>query len=180
MVPVARRCTAAAVLVVVLSLGAGACGSRHVRLAVPPARPEALVAALPPGADGVVDRVVDRDTLVVGGRRVRLIGVDTPETVKPGTPVQCYGPEASAVTKALLPAGTRVRLVPDVERTDRYGRDLAYVYRSRDRLFVDAYLVQEGFARTLSIAPNVAQRSRLGSLAEQARSGRRGLWSACR
>ena len=79
-----------------------------------------------------VSRVVDGDTVVVmvQGKKesVRLIGIDTPESVKPGTPVQCFALEASARTKALLPAGTRVRLVNDVEARDRYDRLLAYVY----------------------------------------------------
>src|SRR6476469_2975663 len=76
-----------------------------------------------------VTRVVDGDTIVVriGGRdeNVRVLGIDTPETHKPDTPVECYGPEASNRLVALLPAGTVVRLVRDVESRDRYGRLLA-------------------------------------------------------
>ncbi len=88
--------------------------------------------------DTSIVRVVDGDTVVatVGGRsdRVRLIGVDTPETVSPSKPVQCYGPQASTHLKELLPKGTAVRLVTDVETHDVYGRLLAYVYRQRDRV----------------------------------------------
>jgi micrococcal nuclease len=91
-----------------------------------------------------VVRVVDGDTIVVSlaGReeRVRYIGVDTPETVKPGAPVECFGKKASARNKALLPPGTEVRLDRDAEERDRYGRLLAYVYRARDGLFVNASL----------------------------------------
>src|SRR5437763_6436018 len=83
--------------------------------------------------DATVVRVVDGDTIKVrlaGGalERVRYIGVDTPESVKPGTPVQCYAEAASAFNHRLV-AGRAVRLVADVEARDRYGRLLAYVYR---------------------------------------------------
>lgn len=127
-----------------------------------------------------VIRVVDGDTIEVriAGRAedVRLIGVDTPETVKPDTPVQCFGPRASHFTKGLL-EGQRVHLVFGVERHDVYGRLLAYVYL-RHRL-VDAILVRRGLARSLTIPPNdrFAPRFRRLELAA-ARTGR-GLWGAC-
>ena len=81
-----------------------------------------------------VTRVVDGDTLITeSAGRVRLIGMNTPETVSPaqrqGAPPQCFGPEASAETKRLLPEGTQVRLETDQEPTDKYGRRLAYVFR---------------------------------------------------
>jgi micrococcal nuclease len=136
----------------------------------------------PPGAGRVV-RVVDGDTIQVevDGRRekVRYIGVDTPESVKPGTPVQCFAKRASAFNKHLL-AGERVRLVPDAEARDRYGRLLAYVYRAEDGLFVNAALVRHGYARTLTIRPNVAHAGEFRRLASAARRAGRGLWSACR
>ena len=129
-----------------------------------------------------VVRVVDGDTILVAvsGRqeRVRYIGVDTPESVKPGTPVQCYAKRASAFNKKLL-AGRTVRLVPDVEARDRYGRLLAYVYREPDGLFVNAELARDGYARTLTIAPNVRYAGRFRALAAAARQAGRGLWTAC-
>ncbi len=129
-----------------------------------------------------VVRVVDGDTIRVrlDGReeRVRYIGVDTPESVKPGTPVQCYAKRASAANAALV-AGRRVRLVGDVEQRDRYGRLLAYVYREPDGAFVNAQLVRDGYARTLTIAPNVAHARQLAQLAQTARRSGRGLWGAC-
>jgi micrococcal nuclease len=129
-----------------------------------------------------VVRVIDGDTIAVrvGGRdeRVRYIGVDTPESVKPGTPVQCYAKRASAANAALV-AGRRVRLVGDVEHRDRYGRLLAYVYRDGDGAFVNALLVRDGYARTLTIAPNVAHAAEFARLAKTARSAGKGLWSAC-
>ncbi|MEY2423790.1 MAG: micrococcal nuclease [Acidimicrobiaceae bacterium] len=137
----------------------------------------------PTDGRATVVRVVDGDTIVVhiGGRdeNVRLLGIDTPETHKPDTPVECYGPEASDRMTALLPAGTKVRLVRDVEARDRYGRLLAYVYRDSDGLFIDVTMVTEGFAGTLAIPPNLAHRSELDAAATAAQAARRGLWSAC-
>ena len=132
--------------------------------------------------DATVTRVVDGDTVRVriGDRpeTVRYIGMDTPETVKPRTPVQCFGPAASAANRRLV-AGERVRLRLDAEARDRYGRLLAYVYRLRDGLFVNGALVRDGFATILTIPPNVAHRRALGALERRARAERRGLWGAC-
>jgi micrococcal nuclease len=129
-----------------------------------------------------VVRVVDGDTIRVrlDGRteRVRYIGVDTPESVKPGTPVECFAKRAAAANAALV-AGREVRLVGDAERRDRYGRLLAYVYREPDGAFVNAELVRDGYARTLTIAPNVAHARQLAQLARAARESGRGLWTAC-
>jgi micrococcal nuclease len=153
----------------------------------------ALVVAFAPGrgrgdGDGGgasvvrVVRVVDGDTIRVsiGGRPepVRYIGVDTPESKKPGTPVQCFARRAAA-ENARLVRGERVRLVFDVERRDRFGRLLAYVYRARDGVFVNAALVRGGFARTLTIPPNVRFAARFAALAAEARRAGRGLWSTC-
>jgi micrococcal nuclease len=131
-----------------------------------------------------VERVVDGDTVIVdlGGRdeRVRLIGIDTPETVDPRKPVQCFGKEASNRTKALLPKGTEVRLERDVEARDRFGRLLAYVFRAGDGTFVNLALAEEGYALPLTIPPNVAYADRFAAGAADARREGRGLWGACR
>lgn len=136
----------------------------------------------PPGA-ATISRVIDGDTVELRiGRRTetaRLLGVDTPETVKPGAPVDCFGPEASARTKQLLPPGTAVRLSRDVEARDRFDRLLVYVVRESDDLFVNRSLVADGYARTLSIAPNDAHRSDLAEAEADARDARRGLWGRC-
>ena len=109
--------------------------------------------------------------------------MNTPETVAPaqrqGAPPQCFGPEASAATKALLPAGTAVRLETDVEPRDRYDRALVYVYREPDDSFINAKLVEEGFARAKSYGKNVRYEGLLASLQQEAKAGRKGLWSAC-
>ena len=140
-----------------------------------------LVGATRSDAARVV-RVVDGDTVVVrtGGHeeRVRYIGMDTPESVKPGTPVQCFAKAASAANKRLI-EGREVRLVRDAEARDRYGRTLAYVYRSSDGLFVNAELVRRGYAKPLTIPPNVAHAVELRRLATAARRAGRGLWSRC-
>jgi micrococcal nuclease len=142
--------------------------------------------AVRPGASvgARVTRVIDGDTIVaqVDGRqeRVRYIGMDTPETVKPDTPVQCYGPAAHALNARLLGgAGARVTLRFDRELRDRYGRLLAYVYRARDGVLVNAQLVQAGAARTLEISPNTTLAGRLAQLQRGAQSAARGLWGAC-
>ena len=131
---------------------------------------------------GRVVRVVDGDTVVVqrGGQieKVRYIGVDTPESVKPGTPVQCFSKAAAAANRRLV-LGRAVRLVPDAEARDRYGRSLFYVYRASDGLFVNAELVREDYARTMTIPPNVAHAGDFRRLATTARRAGRGLWSRC-
>lgn len=137
----------------------------------------------PASATAYVSRVVDGDTVEVrlGGREedVRYIGVDTPETVKPDAPVECWGPAASALNKRLVRAGEQVTLRFDRELRDRYGRLLAYVYRGDDHLFVNARLVRDGAARTLSISPNTAHAGALARLQAEARAAGRGMWGAC-
>ncbi|HSD80155.1 MAG TPA: thermonuclease family protein [Solirubrobacteraceae bacterium] len=127
-------------------------------------------------------RVVDGDTIVValGGRseRVRYIGIDTPESAKPGAPVQCFGERAARANERLVGHG-RVRLVRDVQERDRYGRLLAYVYRAGDGLLVNARLVRDGYARPLTIPPDVRFADRFRRLAAEARRAGRGLWRAC-
>ncbi|HKY77835.1 MAG TPA: thermonuclease family protein [Acidimicrobiia bacterium] len=124
--------------------------------------------------------VVDGDTVDVawGGRRerVRLLGVDTPETVDPDRPVGCYGPEAAAFTHRSL-QGRAVRLQFDRERRDRFGRLLAYVDVD-GRRFNDE-LLAGGYARLLVIPPNGRHARVMLDQELEARSARRGLWGAC-
>jgi micrococcal nuclease len=127
-----------------------------------------------------VVRVVDGDTIEVrvGGQEedVRYIGVDTPETVKPGAPVECYGHRASAENRRLV-EGERVRLSFDHELRDAYGRLLAYVHVGSQ--FVNAALVREGYARTLTIRPNNRHARTFRRLEADAGQAGRGLWGAC-
>jgi micrococcal nuclease len=128
-----------------------------------------------------VVHVSDGDTISVevAGRveRVRILGADTPETVDPRKPVQCYGPQASAHTKARLPPGTHVTLELDVEARDKYGRLLAYVYVGGVRY--DDELLRLGFARLLIIAPNGVYARTMLHEELDARAAHRGLWGAC-
>lgn len=169
----ASRCSIGINLLVALGL-AVSCGR-------PGTRPADTTA--PPAGSGTVTRVIDGDTIVVdlNGRdeRVRLIGIDTPETVSPTKPVQCYGPQASQHTKALLPHGTRVRLERDVDERDVYGRLLAYVYRGSDDLFVNLELATDGYAALLTYPPNVAHVSQFVAAVGTAQHRRVGLWGAC-
>lgn len=134
---------------------------------------------------GRVVRVVDGDTIKVRLDRplrtetVRYIGVDTPESVKPGVPVQCFAKAADAFNRHLVES-RRVRLRPGRERRDRYGRLLAYVYALGERpVFVNAALVRGGYARTLEISPNTDRAGLFAALERRAREAGRGLWRAC-
>jgi micrococcal nuclease len=131
-------------------------------------------------ARAFVVRAVDGDTIEVRiGKRledVRYIGVDTPETVKPDTPVQCFGPRASSFNHRLVERRW-VRIVFGVERRDIYGRLLAYVYLNH-RL-VNASLVRRGLARSLTIPPNDRFAPLFRRLELRAARAGRGLWGAC-
>ena len=126
---------------------------------------------------------VDGDTVDVdlagAEERVRLIGIDTPESVADDRPVECFGPEAKVRLAELLPAGTEVRLERDVEARDRYGRLLAYVFRTSDDLLVNLALVDEGFAEARRFAPNVARQAELDRAEDAAKAAGRGLWPVC-
>jgi micrococcal nuclease len=130
-----------------------------------------------------VVRNVDGDTLVVaidgGEEPVRLIGIDTPESVAQDRPVECFGPEAKARLSELLPPGTVVRLERDVEARDRYDRLLAYVIRADDDVLVNELLVAEGFAESVAYPPNTARQGALDRAEAAARAAQRGLWPAC-
>jgi endonuclease YncB( thermonuclease family) len=126
-----------------------------------------------------VQRVVDGDTFVamVKNRRerVRVIGVDTPESVDPNRPDEPYGKEASDFAKHYLDGAT-VRMAGDAEPRDRYGRMLAYVWL-RDGTFWNALLAAEGYAQQLTIPPNVTYAPLFRRLVAEARSNDRGLWA---
>lgn len=162
----------AALLLVVVAVTAGGCRR---------AGPVPAAGAAPGTA--TVARVVDGDTIRVrlagAEERVRLIGIDTPETHGKGGLRECFGVEATRRLEALLPSGTAVRLVRDVEGRDRYGRLLAYVYRSSDSLFVNLAMAREGFATTLTYPPNVAHADEFVAAVRAARQAGIGLWRAC-
>lgn len=143
--------------------------------------PLAVACQQDPGDPGsaVVTRTVDGDTVYVRYRGeeldVRLIGIDTPE-VDPGIGVECYGEEASRFTDASL-TGRTVRLEFDVERRDRFGRVLAYVW-VEDELF-NLRLVAEGYAEVTTFPPNVRYVDDYEAAERRARAAGLGLWGAC-
>ncbi len=129
-----------------------------------------------------VIKVIDGDTVILrlqgAIETVRLIGVDTPETVHPTKPVECFGPEASAFTHSVLKPKTQVRVQRDVEARDRYQRLLVYLYLL-DGTFINQELLRLGFARTMNIAPNTAFATSFALIETAARKNRIGLWLKC-
>jgi len=127
-------------------------------------------------SSAVVARVVDGDTIeLVGGQRVRLVQIDTPEKHD-----ECYGDAASALTRRLLPAGTKVRIEqdPGLDQVDRYQRKLAYVWKGDED--VNVTLVREGAAGVWFYGGKQGRHAKaLLQATERARSERRGLWAAC-
>ena len=182
MLRVAVSCTA-----FLLALG---CASHSVDLSV---QAPATRSQEPPGFErALVTRVVDGDTIEVRitGRvdgpgvgsaslgpihDVRLIGIDTPESVSPNTPVECFAREASAATATLV-EDRRVTLYKDTEEADRYGRLLRYVYLGDE--MVGARLVANGYAFAYTYPPNVRHAALFVQLQREARQNDRGLWSA--
>ena len=126
--------------------------------------------------DAVVARVVDGDTIeLVGGQRVRLVQIDTPEKH-----VECYGDEASALTQRLIPAGTHVRIEqdPKLDQVDRFGRKLAYVWKGDED--VNVALVRDGAAGVWFFDGRRGRHANeLLKAAEDARTKHKGLWGAC-
>jgi micrococcal nuclease len=125
-------------------------------------------------ASATVTKHTDGDTLWLSGiGKVRLIGIDTPEVFGGA---ECYGPEASAFVKRLLPLGSPVRYALGVEERDRYGRALAYVYLEDGR-FLNLLLARRGYAQPLTIPPNVEFADRFVAAARRARERGHGLWA---
>ena len=137
-----------------------------------------------PGSGGSgwarVERVVDGDTVILSANlgSSRVVGLDTPETVKPGTPVQCFGPQASDFSKRVLGYAGRVRYRVALEPVDSYGRSLVYLWLPDGRFF-NAMLVRRGYARPLPFPPNTRYAPLFQRLAEEAARAGRGLWGHC-
>ena len=127
-----------------------------------------------------VTRIIDGDTIEIryAGKltSVVLIGVDTPETVHPQKPVEPFGKEATAFTSNLL-LGESVYLRFDGNRTDTYGRLLAYLYRAPDGLFVNLEVVRQGYGKVYTVFP-FKHKTLFQHYSGQAQQARRGLWSA--
>lgn len=127
----------------------------------------------------IVIHVVDGDTIQIDtGQKVRYIGMNTPETVDPRRPVQCFGKEASVYNKNLV-LNKKVKLVKDISEKDKYGRLLRYVYLA-DGTFVNLKLVRDGYAYADTFPPDVAHAADFVTAQQQAREGGLGLWGKCK
>jgi micrococcal nuclease len=167
------------VIAIVVGLAGVGCSRGH---------PTTSTTAVPAGpgavtANATVTKVVDGDTIDVDSRgddlRIRMIGFNTPESVDPRRPVECFGKEASKHLASLIPVGTPVRVERDAEEHDRYGRTLAYVYRASDGLFLNLQMVVDGYAHALTIPPNDTFATLFVAAERAARAASLGLWAAC-
>ncbi len=158
-----KKCFRLSIICIVLALPLAACEQPTV---VPPDAVEALAT-----------RAVDGDTIEVEiegeSYKVRYIGIDTPELHHPEKPVGYYAQEAYEKNKELV-EGKTVYLEKDVSETDRYGRLLRYVYT--EDVFVNAYLVQHGYAQASTYPPDVKYQEQFTELQREAREAGRGLW----
>lgn len=132
-----------------------------------------------------VENVIDGDTIVIeGNKKVRYIGMDTPELHHPKKSVQCFGKEAMEENKRLV-EGKKVILQKDVSETDQYGRLLRYVWLSDEAspsakgLFVNEYLVHEGYAHVATFPPDVTYVELFMNAEKEAREQMKGLWNSC-
>lgn len=132
--------------------------------------------------DVLVTRVIDGDTIEIeGGRKVRYVGIDTPETVDPRRAVGCFGQEASRENKGLV-EGKEVYLMRDISEEDKYGRLLRLVYlplEDGSAIFVNDYLVRQGFAKAMTVPPDVTFAKQFVEAQREARVAKRGLWEKC-
>jgi micrococcal nuclease len=168
----------AVTLLAALAIGCDAPDSIASPGATPTGRPDGLTSAR-------VIRVVDGDTIVVAleGRqeRVRYIGIDTPESVDPRSPVECYGKEAAAENQRLV-GGKQVYLARDISERDRFDRLLRYVYvddAADELVFVNLALVAGGYAQVSTFPPDVEHETEFRAAQREARTAGRGLWGAC-
>jgi endonuclease YncB( thermonuclease family) len=131
-----------------------------------------------------VKRVVDGDTIELGdGRKIRYLNIDTPETVKPNTPVECFGSEAKKLNQSLVENKT-VYIIGDKQSKDRYDRYLRFVFLNQSDASsidksVNAYMIKYGFATTLFYSPNTTFKAQFIQFEKQAKANQLGLWKVC-
>ncbi len=132
---------------------------------------------------GTVIVVIDGDTIDAQlgptRERIRLIGINSPESVDLRKPIECFGPEASTHLKELLAQGSPIRVERDVEERDKYGRLLAYVFRGSDAVMVNLQQAIDGFADTMDIRPNSTHAAAIRSAVDDAKLHQRGMWATC-
>ncbi len=133
-----------------------------------------------------VNRIVDGDTIeLTDGRKIRYLNMDTPETVKPNTPVMCYGMDAKAYNKKAVDQKI-IWLNFDKDPTDRYGRTLAFIYLDEENAnsnnvtqSLNADMVKKGYSRAISYSPNTTYKKDFESWMVTAREDKKGAWEAC-
>ncbi|HEY4715600.1 MAG TPA: thermonuclease family protein, partial [bacterium] len=132
------------------------------------------------GHTAAVKHIIDGDTIVIDyqGRKekARLIGINTPEIHHPEKGIEPYGYEAKRFVEGILKAGDTIRIEFDIQLRDKYGRLLAYVYLADGR-FLNALLVENGYAQVMTIPPNVRYQELFLKLQRVARDNKRGLWN---
>ncbi len=142
--------------------------------------PTTSTAPPPQALRATVAYVIDGDTIIVRARarrlRVRLLGIDAPEDTRRR---DCFGAQATAALRGLLPEDTAIMVAVDRRRADPYGRALGYVWRP-DGVFVNRVLIRRGYATTLFLPPDGPYHAELTAAEALARASRAGLWRACR
>ncbi|HCS79242.1 TPA: nuclease [Patescibacteria group bacterium] len=178
------------ILLLIVGIGIGRLSAQKTSMPLPTSQPEVLTnsnaGTTQPSSTGTVERatikrIIDGDTVELGdGRKLRYIGIDTPETVDPRVSVECFGREASAYNRSLV-EGKEVELEKDISDTDRYGRLLRYVYLLQEgkRVMVNKLLVSEGYAVSSSYPPDIKYQKELDLLEVEAQSQNKGLWNSC-
>jgi len=122
-----------------------------------------------------VNKVIDGDTIVLeSGEVVRYIGIDTPETNESNN--DCFAQEAWDINRELV-EGKEIKLKKDISDKDKYGRLLRYVWV--DDIFVNEYLIKEGYALSAKYSPDTKYTEQFDNFEEQAEENNLGLWSSC-
>jgi endonuclease YncB( thermonuclease family) len=175
----------AVVLAVVAALAVGLfVGSRYLAQPPTPSANGAQQSAgtqqttgIPASAtEATIEYVYDGDTLFLAdGRKVRLLGINTPEI---GDKLECWGDEATALLRQLLPEGTHVWVLPDIEPLDKYGRSLLFIYRD-DATNINLELLRQGAAEVEMYAPNLLYQQDVEQAEAQARAANVGMWASC-
>lgn len=169
----------AVVLAVVAALAVGLfIGSRYPAQPPTPAANGAQQSNGIPAAatEATIEYVYDGDTLfLTDGRKVRLLGINTPEI---GDNPECWGDEATALLRQLLPEGTHVWVLPDIEPLDKYGRSLLFIYRD-DATNINLELLRQGAAEVEMYAPNLLYQQDVEQAEAQARAANVGMWASC-
>jgi len=164
-------------LTVVLIVAAVIAVALAVQYVMPSAPAPVASAGIPTGAtEAVIEYVHDGDTLFLeNGRKVRLLGVNTPEI---GEDAECYGDEATALLRQLLPEGTHVWVLHDIEELDQYGRSLLFIYTD-DATNINLELLEQGAAEVEMYQPNLLLEDEIHDAEAAARAADLGMWGQC-